>query len=351
MRNALIGWILTAIAAPAMAQELDESSPRRLAVSRNGERIALASYDKLVRVWDAEGKLLHTLEVELPACAVAFSPDGTSLIAGTIGTRPNTSQPTRGKLYGWTLGSGEAKLRWKAPIVGSTTAIAVEPKGQWIAANTVYATLGIYNLTDGALIRNWQERGNSPSDLAISPDSRTIATAGQAWILWDAAREKLPDEMPAQAEKPLSAELSESFMKARKAGSIATVIDGEGKWAIAVGAFDNRQGRAIDIAQLDMVSAKINKLIAKGVDGAECVALTPDSRSLAVGLDSGMVKLFDVEGEKPTSEWEIEGRPRIRSVAYLKNGSQLAVATFGGQSVYLIDAQNGKLIKKLLSTN
>lgn len=353
MRTALSGWLQTAIVAmicvaPIRAQDLDESSPRRLAVSRDGERIAAASYDKHVRVWDASGRLLHTLEVDLPASAVAFSPDGASLIAGTIGTRTEVTQPTRGKLYGWTLAGGQAKLRWKTPVVGTTMAIAVEPGGKWFAANTVYATLGIYNLDDGAIQRNWQELGNSPSDLAISPDARTIATAGQGWILWDATRERLPQEANPDPEKPLSAELSQPFMKARKAGSIATTIGNGGTWAIAVGAFHNRQGRPIDITQLDMETAKIEKFIAKGVDGAECVALSPDNKSLAVGLDSGKVLVFDLQAQNPPTEWEIENSPRIRSVAFLKNGSQIAVATFGGQSVSIIDARNGKTLKRLL---
>lgn len=342
----LVSWCLLGIVS-VHGFDLDEFSPRRLAVSTDGKRIALASDDNRVRVWDTQsGQLLHSLALDLPGTAVAFSPDGATLIAGTCGTRKEVSQPTRGHLYAWSLTEKEAKLRWKIPIVGRTMAIGVEPQGKWFAANTVYATLGIYRMEDGKLLHHWQEQGNSPSDLVISPDGKTIVTAGQALIMWDATKDKLPDEV-VDAEKPLAAEASIRFMRARTAGSIATVFSADGTWVVAVGYFANAKGRPVDIAQLDTATGKIKSMIAKDVDGITCIALAPSSKTLAVGLNSGSILVIDVESKRQIARWKNEGQHRVRSLLYFNEGRKLAVASEGGQTLHIYDADTGRRLKRL----
>ena len=343
----LLIFLTTVVTVAAGSVDLDEGSPRRLAVSPDGQRIAVASGDRVVRVWDATtGRLLHTLELDQPGTAVAFAPDGGVLLAGTSGTRSVATEPTRGHLYAWSITAGEVKLRWRAPIVGQVMGLAVEPGGQWCAAITVYARLGIYSLENGTLRRNWSELGNSPSDVAVSPDGKTIVTAGQAFILWDTTQEKRADEI-VDAEKPLDAQKSQRFIRAQKAGSIATAIAADGKWAVAVGYFVDAQGRPIDVVQLDMTSAQIMRIIAKGIHGTTCIALSPDDTTVALGLNSGMIKVFNIVEQKQVAEWQLHDMENIRSIAYLAGGKQLAIASHHGHKVILIDASTGIAIKQL----
>ena len=146
-----------------------------------------------MRVWDADsGKLLHSLEIDQPGQSVAFSPDGSVLIAGTIGTRSDASEPIRSHLFAWSLTKKQAQLRWKTPMIGDTRGVAVEPNGEWCIVITLYAQLGFYDLKTGKLKRLWTEAGNAPNDLAVTPDGNTVVTAGQHFILWDMTAEKLP---------------------------------------------------------------------------------------------------------------------------------------------------------------
>jgi hypothetical protein len=61
----------------------NEFDPEGLAWSPTGDKIAVASRDASVRVYDASGKLLSTYGTEEPLASLAWSPDGKQLIAGS----------------------------------------------------------------------------------------------------------------------------------------------------------------------------------------------------------------------------------------------------------------------------
>lgn len=333
------------------AWDADESSPRRLCTSPNGKLIALASSDNRVRLWDAEsGKLLHTLELDLPGTAVAISPDNSMLIAGTSGTRKDSAQPMRGHLWAWNIADQDAKFIWKVPVIGQTVSIAIEPNGKWFAANFVYATLGIFRLADGKLLRNWQERGNSPMDLAISPDGKTIVTAGQALILWDSTKPKIANEI-VDLEKPLDADSSARLMIAKTAGSTATTVSTSGRWAIAVGAYSNVLGKPVDVVQLDMKSAKIMKFIAKDVEDVKCITLAPNDRDLLIGANHSFILKFDMDRENHPTKWMLESNIRIRAIAYFDGGKKVAVAGENGGALLILDSNTGKQLSRLWPMN
>src|SRR6202042_703585 len=84
------------------------------AFSPNGELFAAAERDHKLKIWDAEtGKLKHDLTNGAFIYCMAFSPDGTTLVAGSLdpdrsvrvwdvvkGREPMTLEGTKGPIHG-----------------------------------------------------------------------------------------------------------------------------------------------------------------------------------------------------------------------------------------------------------
>ena len=70
-----------------------------VAFSHDGERLASASYDHMVRIWNSDGSgepaLLHIPEID--AHSAAFSPDGTRIVT----TCHNERDPVTNKTHSW----------------------------------------------------------------------------------------------------------------------------------------------------------------------------------------------------------------------------------------------------------
>jgi len=102
-----------------------------VAWSHDSTRLATASLDQTVRVWDAaDGTLLHTLSGHQAAeTAVVWSPDGTRILSWGFDTRPN--------LFVWDASTGELLARHNS---GSIVAASFSPDGSKLALSV---SLGI----------------------------------------------------------------------------------------------------------------------------------------------------------------------------------------------------------------
>jgi WD40 repeat protein len=101
--------------------------------SPDGRRLAVASVDRAVRIWDCEtGNLTHTLRGHVRAvAAVCFSPDGRRLFSGS----PDQT------LRVWHAGSGQLLVILTEP--GETTTIAVDPDGAAVASAGPAGIIGV----------------------------------------------------------------------------------------------------------------------------------------------------------------------------------------------------------------
>ena len=107
-----------AFSAPQWMQGGHSARISAVACSPDGAMIASSSEDGTVKLWSTNGSLLRTLTAQsCPITALAWSPDGTKLAAGTYYGGYYNGTPGMGLTYLWQSPSGWAAAN--VSLVGS----------------------------------------------------------------------------------------------------------------------------------------------------------------------------------------------------------------------------------------
>ena len=196
-----------------------------VAWSPDGSRLASASWDGTVKIWDTvTGQELQTLRVGVGGVhgrvlSVAWSPDGKLLATGGQASTPRIWDATSGQnlltLKGhardatsvawspdgkllasasldqtakvWDATSGQ-ELRTLSGHVGRVRRVVWSPNGKWLATAGEDGTVRVWDSATGVQMRSWDGRNGIIHDLVWSPDSKRLGTAGEGQTadVWDA---------------------------------------------------------------------------------------------------------------------------------------------------------------------
>ncbi len=141
-----------------------------VAVSPDGKTIASASYDKLIKLWDAAtGQELKTLKDHTDAIyALAFTPDGKRLLSGAYDRTVKV----------WDPASGERLFTLSEPTDGVNT-IALSPDGKFVAAAGQDKTIRVWALEEkqGLLKASMIAHEDAVLRIAFSPDGKYIVSS------------------------------------------------------------------------------------------------------------------------------------------------------------------------------
>ncbi len=148
--------------------------------SPDGKRLASASDDRTVRIWDANSGQTALTYKGHPAAvnSVAWSPDGKRLASG--GT-DNTVQV-------WNASSGHLLLTYKGHT-GTVWSVAWSPDGKRLVSAGDDETVRIWNANNGHLLLTYKGHTGAVWSVDWSPDGKRLASGGtdNTVQVWDAS--------------------------------------------------------------------------------------------------------------------------------------------------------------------
>jgi WD40 repeat protein len=332
-----------------------------VAFSPDGRRLASASFDRTVKLWDpAAGKEALTLRGHHDHVrGVAFSPDGRRLASagedriGIVWDAGPWSPDEPGPYEAFTLAHHRDRV-W---------CVVFSPDGRRLVSASEDQTIGVWDLASRQPSRTLTEHAKGVRSLAFSPDGRHLASASydnkaKVWDLETGTVRTLDERagwLNSVAFSPdgqLLASVSNYSVNVWNVatGELAYRL-GEHGWTVSSVAF-SPDGRHLAVGSWDQTielwdaQRRVKRHTLRGHPGRiRSVVFSPDSRLLASASNDATVRLWDVEAGREVVA--LRGHTdKVHSIAFSPDGRLLASAS-QDQTVKLWDPKAGKELLSL----
>ena len=239
---------------------------RAVTISRDGQYWAAGSWWGNVRVWQAEGMVLHLAwqAHSNTVSALAFSPDGCTLATGSWD----------GALKLWNVESGD--MLWTTWGTNNIQTLVFAPDGHILASGGNDATVQLWDAHQGTSLQALPSQSGAVYALAWSPDGRFLASGG------------------------LDGDIRLWEVQGTHLGVFVGMLTGHTDWVFALGfAPDGRilaSGSFDRTVKLwDVESQQVRETLTGHIDKVRAVTWSPDGHLLAsCGFDQTTL-LWDVE--------------------------------------------------------
>jgi len=305
-----------------------EKTITAVAFAPDGKTLAAGSLDQTVRLWEvASGKQVCQLRGHSDGVwSVAFAPDG-CVLASTAGRNDKTI-----RLWEVATGREIRQLKGHLDLVGT---VAFSPDGKTLASGSQDRIVRLWDVASGKEIRQLHGHAGAAFSVAFSPDGKTLASGGgdQTLRLWDvAAGKQLRHQVVGTVWGPV--------------WCVAFSRDGK---MLATDGWDN------SIRLWDPATGKELRELKGHLSTVQCVAFSPDSRTLASGSGNWRI---EGEGDNTVRLWDVASGAELRrpaghqcaltSVGFSPDRKMLASASLDS-SIRLWEAATGKEIRPLVA--
>jgi WD40 repeat protein len=308
-----------------------------LAFSPDGTTLAAGSLERTVRLWDIPaGRERAVLRDESGAImGLAFAPDGRTLAWAT--TDP------AGAIALWDL-KAERLQRTFLGHGPRVQVIAYSPDGRTLASGGSDGTVQLWDVVEGKARATLKGHKGSILAVVFAPDGRTLASStgstDRSIILWDIAEGRPRLTLERQKSPVMSLAFAPDGKTLASAGSQRFVVEGNRR------TFGPGEILLWDVAGGGMKSSL------KGHEGLiDSIAFSPDGKTLASGgydTPAGGVILWDVATGKERARMTVRPRGgrapanRVGAVAFSPDGRWLASGASDG-GVVLWDVRRLRL--------
>lgn len=243
--------------------------------------------------------------------AVAFSPDGKTIVSGSDDNTIKLWEAASGKL-----------LRTLESHVASVFEVTFSSDSKLLASGSSDSTIKLWDVASGKLIRILEGHSGPVLAVAFSPDGKALASGS-----WDGSI-KLWDIVAGNLIHTL---------KGHSSLVISVVFSPDGK-TLASGSSDKT------IKLWNMASGKLRRTI-EGNSSTMDLAFSPDGKSLASGDWDGTIKLWEVHSGQLVRT--LEGHSSlVNSVVFSSDGKTLASGS-SDKTIKLWNMASGKLLRTL----
>jgi RNA polymerase sigma factor (sigma-70 family) len=269
-----------------------------VAFAPGGKTVATAGADGTVRVWDTgTGVQLHRLEQPGKAVGIAFSPDGKTLVASSVGQA--------GAVIGWGPDTGKQLWRNGDRQFGTSGAVTFSPDGKMVMAGCG-GSIGAIQASSGKLLFLFRVQQGATTALACSPDGKLVAFgSGGTICMIDPATGRL-------------------LQIQRSKGTVTALAFLPGRTRIAVA----DGGKAV--LTLDTTTGR-KETAFEGTSVVRTLAVSADRKRVATVSADGTVLLWDASGKQ---ERRFSARGMVDAVAFSHDGKRLATAGADGVIVW-----------------
>ncbi|KAI9777861.1 MAG: hypothetical protein M1839_008538 [Geoglossum umbratile] len=290
------------------------SSVWSVAFSPDSVRLASASGDRTVKIWDASsGECLQTLKgYSSYVMSVAFSPDSVRLASASDNHTVEI----------WDASSGEC-LQTLEGHSSSVNSVAFSPDSVRLASASEDHTVKIWDASSGECLRTLEGHSSSVWSVAFSPDSVRLASASEDHTvkIWDASSGECLQTLEGHSSPVYSAVFSPDSVRLASASEDHTAK-----------IWDASNGECLQTLE--------------GHSGSVwSVAFSPDSVRLASASDDHTVKIWDASSGECLQT--LKGHSSyVMSVAFSPGSVRLASAS-GDHTVKIWDASSGECLRTL----
>ena len=154
---------------------LDRDGVNAVAFSPDGKTVLTGSWDKTARLWEvATGKQLGpNLQHQHAVSAVAFSPDGKTVLTGSYDKTARLWEAATGKQLG-------PALQHQVPMLAEmgVRAVAFSPDGKAVLTGSNDKTARLWEVATGTKLGPALQHQGVVTAVAFSPNGKTVLTAG-----------------------------------------------------------------------------------------------------------------------------------------------------------------------------